>query len=188
MQSDTDQSCWGYPGPFPMSFANSPKRTRRPLAMTLPVLSAPGAEISREHLVVRACVVSGCVRPSSSVAPSRTALRRADDRLSDGWSRPRPTDEVGQVVLHGSLGSNPKTPAARTPVVRVLPRARCRQGSGNLRSRRATSRRRQQVLARPFPVALQAVSRQYEAVFRDARFPSRYWPRWMAFGPAPPRL
>src|SRR5262245_35676380 len=30
MQSVTDQSCWDLRGPFPMSFANSPKRTCRP--------------------------------------------------------------------------------------------------------------------------------------------------------------
>jgi hypothetical protein len=95
---------------------------------------------------VRASYRDAYARPPLLHLP-RTGLylvhRRADDQL---WCS-RPTDEVGQVVLHGSLGSNPKTPAARTPVVRVLPRARCRRGSGNLRSRRATSRRRQQVLA-----------------------------------------
>src|SRR5262249_26252953 len=32
-RSATDQSYWDLPGPFPMSFANSPKRTCRPLAM-----------------------------------------------------------------------------------------------------------------------------------------------------------
>jgi hypothetical protein len=37
----------------------------------------------------------------------------AGDMVSHGLSRR--TDEVGQVVLHGSLGSNPKAPAARTP-------------------------------------------------------------------------
>jgi hypothetical protein len=41
---DTDQSR----GPFPMSFANSPKRTCRPLAMTSPPYLAFRAEISRE--------------------------------------------------------------------------------------------------------------------------------------------
>src|SRR5262249_189495 len=35
-QSDTGQSCWALRGPFPMSFANSPKRTCRPLQ---PVIS-----------------------------------------------------------------------------------------------------------------------------------------------------
>jgi hypothetical protein len=28
---DTDQSCWDHPGPFPMSFASSPKRTSNQL-------------------------------------------------------------------------------------------------------------------------------------------------------------
>ncbi len=51
--------------------------------MTLPVLSAPGAEISREHLVVRACVVSGCVRPSSSRFIETRGFR--PDIGLDGW-------------------------------------------------------------------------------------------------------
>jgi hypothetical protein len=165
----------------PDEFRELAERTCRPLAMTLPVLRLPGGNQSSasrcpcvRRIGMRTPVLLCCT------FPARGCTWYIGGRMiSYGCSRP--TDEVGQVVLHGSLGSNPKTPAAQTPVVRVLPRARCRQGSGNLRSRRATSRRRQQVLARPFPVALQAVSRQYEAVYRDARFPSRYigldgWP------------
>ena len=49
-------------------------------------------------------------------------------------------------------------------LLRVLPRTRHRRAGDNLRSRRATSRRHQQILARPFPVTLQVISRQYEAV------------------------
>src|SRR5262249_35813175 len=78
-------------------------------------------------------------------------LRPADDRLSHG--RSRPTDEVGQVVLHSSLGDDSAAPAARTSVLGVLSQARYRQGAENLRSRRAASRRRQQILARSVPSA-----------------------------------
>src|SRR5215467_10622971 len=35
MRSDTDQSCWDYPGPFPMSFASSPERSYKPLAAAM---------------------------------------------------------------------------------------------------------------------------------------------------------
>src|SRR5215475_4700365 len=73
MQSDTDQLCWDLRGPFPMSFANSPKRTCRPLAMTSPPylafragnqsrnisLSAPNFTTAASHLNGRrACNVS----------------------------------------------------------------------------------------------------------------------------------
>src|SRR5215471_16872105 len=36
-RSDTDQSCWDYPGPYPMSFASSPKRTFEPSQSTQPM-------------------------------------------------------------------------------------------------------------------------------------------------------
>jgi hypothetical protein len=65
------------------------------------------------------------VRPVSAVRPTLRlsaqrgdrclVLRPEDDRLSH--ERSRPTDEVGQVVLHGSLGEDPEAPAARVSTV-----------------------------------------------------------------------
>jgi len=142
-----------------MSFANSPKRTYRPLAMTLPVL-LPDRNQSRASRCprVRRIGMRTPVYPTLRLPAQRSGrclvLRPADDRLSHGCSRP--ADEVGQVVLHGSLGEDQETPVARTPAVRVLSRARYRHGGRNLRSRRPPSRRRQQILAWPFPVALRA--------------------------------
>ena len=88
-------------------------------------------------------------------------LRPADARLSYG--RSRPIDEVGQVVLQRSGLESEATSCVNTPV-HVLSRTRHRRAGNNLRSRRAASRRGQQILARPFPVTLQVISRQYEAV------------------------
>jgi hypothetical protein len=124
--------------------------------MTLPVLRLPGGNQSSasrcpcvRRIGMRTPVLLCCT------FPARGCTWYIGGRMiSYGCSRP--TDEVGQVVLHGSLGSNPKTPAARTPVVRVLPRARHRRAGANLLSRRATSRRCQQILARPVSVTLQA--------------------------------
>ena len=38
-----DQSCWACPGPFPMSFASSPKRTFESLAQTESLIRHPEA-------------------------------------------------------------------------------------------------------------------------------------------------
>jgi DNA polymerase-4 len=51
-RSATDQSCWDLPAPFPMSFANLPKRSCRPLAMTLRYYASP-AKISRARCYPR---------------------------------------------------------------------------------------------------------------------------------------
>jgi len=55
-----------------------------------------------------------CIRRNDQLIKV-VVLRPADDRLSH--ERSRSTDEMGHVVLYGSLGSNPKAPAARASAV-----------------------------------------------------------------------
>ena len=151
--------------------------------MTLPILAFP-AEISREHLAVHACVVSGCVRPSvlrcafrhgaatSAWCFGRRMIGRAMGvrGRSTKWDKWYSTARWARIRKHQLL---------EHPLVSIVQSAALRAGD-NLRSRRGTSRRCQQILAWSVPIALQVLSRFYKAVHRAARFPSRYWPRWVA--------
>jgi hypothetical protein len=46
----------------------------------------------------------------------------------------RPTDEMGQAVLHGSLGLDPEASGAGTSALLLLPGARQRHAGGEQRS------------------------------------------------------
>ena len=127
--------------------------------MTLP--------ISRE--AVYTCVASGCVRSPVSRLRLRIwgddqclVLRPADDKFEPWEFAANRQNGISGAPRLAGLESE-ATSCVNTPV-HVLSRTRHRRAGNNLRSRRAASRRGQQILARPFPVTLQVISRQYEAV------------------------
>src|SRR5262249_56650168 len=98
-----------------MSFANSAKTTCRPVAMTFAGIIPRQKSVESISLSARASYPDAYARPTTYCTARCLVHRPADDRLSYG--RSRSTDEVGQVVLFGSLGSHPEAPAARTPAL-----------------------------------------------------------------------